>query len=360
MAVKRPTPDQQGVSRRDFLKFTGALAGALIAPRVISAEAKSATTYKDFFANMNKQAEAVGGIWAFPEASTLPRPGNAPFLPATQDEVISHAKDVEAKTGNVGIGWGQAVFPRVIVLPSDHTKDHVKDTYGAIKDFGTKRNWGDITAWQGAWVYPMMMMGGIEDIKNNKQVQVMSNGKMVDIDPVRLDNDAISMSVVDRGNPKMAVYMVPQNGEVHARLPQDTTESAVTMAFAPNKHHIDTKAKASGDDIPAIIVRGVATAPVTISYSRPIDDNGNYETLVTQTRLEPLTGNVTVDMDFPAGDYIGDYSPFISITMPVVATTPQGETEVMFVPGSDVKPGNIKYADKHRVTVKMLKAGQSL
>jgi len=246
------------------------------------------------------------------------------------------------------------------VLPSDHVKDHVKDTLDAVKEFGKKRNWGDITAWQGAWVYPMMMMGGVKDIADNKQVQVMSNGKMVDIDPVRLDNDAVAMSVVDRGNPKMAVYMVPQNGEVHARLPQDTTESSVTMAFSPNKHHIDTKAKASGDDIPAIIVRGVATAPVTISYCVPIDEQGNFKTFVTQTRLESLTGNVTVDMDFPARDYKGDVSPFITITMPVVATSPEGETEVMFVSGSDVKPGNTKYADKHRITVKMLKDGQAL
>lgn len=353
------------LSRRDFLKGSAATIGSLIASQLgllqvgASPEHGLNTSYKEFFANINRLANEVGGVWAFPEISKVPRPGFAPFLPSTEAEVKTNAEKVEKEKGG-GIGWGQAVFPRVIVLPSDHAKDHVKDTYDAIKDFGTKRNWGDITAWQGAWVYPMMMMGGVKDIEDNKQVQVMANGKMVDIDPVRLDNDAIAMNVVDRGNPKMAVYMVPQNGEVHARLPQDTTESSVTMAFAPNKHHIDTKAKVSGDDIPAIIVRGVATAPVTISYSRPIDDNGNYETLVTQTRLEPLTGNVTVDMDFPAGDYIGDYSPFISITMPVVATTPQGETEVMFVPGSDVKPGNIKYADKHRVTVKMLKAGQSL
>jgi len=347
------------LSRRDFLKLSGFSLGALTLGLPKNAEAAGAMTYKDFFASINRQAEAVGGIWAFPEISRVLHPGFAPFLPNTEDEVKTRAQKVESEKG-VGIGWGQAVFPRVIALPSDHQKDHVKDTFEAVKTLGEKRGWGDITAWQGAWVYPMMMMGGVKDIKDNKQVKVMANGVMIDIDPVRLDNDAIAMNVVDRGNPRMAVYMVPQNGEVHARLPQDTTESSITMAFAPNKHHIDTKAKASGDDIPAIIVRGVATAPVTISYCVPIDDQGNYESYVTQTRLEPLTGNVTIDMDFPAGDYKGDVSPFISITMPVVATTPQGETEVIFVPGSDVKPVNPKFADKHRVTVDMLKAGQAL
>lgn len=349
------------LSRREFLKLSLlALAGAAFKPGPKPPETPGTNSFKDFFSQIKIRAERVGGIWAHPEARLLPRPGFAPFLPATQDEVIAHAKDIESKTGNVGLGWGQAVFPRLIALPSDHPQDHVRDTYEAVRAFGTQRGWGDITAWEGAWVYPMMMIGGVDDIKGNRQVQVMANGKMVDIDPVRLDSDAIAMCVVHRGNPRMAVYMVPQNGEVHARLPQGTTESTVTMAFAPNKHHVDTKAKASGDDIPAIIVRGVATAPFTISYCVPIDDQGNYKTYFTQTRLEPLTGNITIDMDFPAGDYKGDYSPFITITMPVVATSPEGETEVVFVPGSDVKPGNPKYAGKHRVTVDMLKAGQPL
>lgn len=353
------------ISRRDFLKGALAAIGSLAAsqlgllPVEASQEHGLNASYKDFFVDINKRAESVGGVWAFPEISKVPRPGFAPFLPNTEAEVKAHAEKVEKEKGG-GIGWGQAVFPRLIALPSDHPQDHVRDTYNAAKAFGIKRGWGDITAWQGAWVYPMMMMGGVDEINNNKQVKVMANGKMVEIDPVRLDSDAIAMNVVDRGNPRMAVYMVPQNGEVHVRLPQGTTESSVTMAFAPNKHHIDTKVKASGDDIPAIIVRGVATAPVTISYCVPTDENGNYITYVTQTRLEPLTGNVTIDMDFPAGDYKGDVSPFITITMPVVATTTQGETEGMFVPGSDVKPGNPKFADKHRVTVNMLKSGKAI
>lgn len=378
----------RGINRRDFLKFTATLIGTAGAYPIIKAMArdnnpdssfgdftvnkphqdvqnepeliKNPATYKEFFNDMMTSAEKIGGIWAHPEASTLPRPGFAPYLPATQDEVITRATQVESQTGNTGIGWGQAVFPRAILLPSDHPQDHIKDSAEAVKALGEKRGWGDITAWEKAWVYSMTLMGGLKDIQANNQVQVMSNGEMVDIDPVRLDNDAIAINVVDRGNPRMAVYVVPQNGEIHARLPQDTTESNITMAFSVNKHHADIKLDASGDDVPAIIVRGVATAPVTISYCRPIDDQGNFETFVIQTRLEPLTGNVTVDMNFPAEDYLGDISPFIVINMPVVATRPEGETEVIFVPGSDVRPGNPKYAGKHRFTVDMLKAGQAL
>lgn len=377
MGVHKPT----GLSRRDFLKAAGVTGAAAVAGLpVLQALAKgeaspirqprlgedltgaelNTASYKDFFAAIMAQAEKVGGIWAHPEASKLSRPGFAPFLPATQDEVIAQAKKTEAETGNLGIGWGKAVFPRAIVLPSDHPQDHVRDIFDAVKALGEKRGWGDITAWEGAWVYSMILMGGLKDIKANNQVKVMSNGKMVDIDPVRLDNDAIAVNVVDRGHPKMAVYVVPQNGEIHARLPQDITESNVTMAFSVNRHHADIKLNASGDDVPAIIVRGVATAPVTIFYCRPTDNQGKFETFVTQTRLEPLTGNVTVDMNFPATDYKGDVSPFIVINMPVVATSTEGETEVMFVPGSDVKPGNSKYAEKHRVTVDMLKAGRPL
>lgn len=315
-------------------------------------------SYKDFFATIMAQAEKVGGIWNFPEARSLTRPGFAPYLPATQDEVIAKAKKIESQTGNIGIGWGKAVFPRVIVLPSDHPQDHVRDTFEAVKALGEKRGWGDITAWEGSWVYSMILMGGLKDLQANSQVKVMSNNKMVEIDPVRMDNDAIAVNVVDRGDPKMAVYVVPQNGEIHARLPQDTTESEVTMAFAVNRHHADVKLNASGDDVPAIIVRGVATAPVTILYSHPIDEQGNYETLVTTTRLEPLTGNVTVHL--PKEGYQGDYASFISIRMPVVANNPKGETEVIFVPGSDVLTGNPKWAPKHRVTEEMLKAGQLL
>ena len=381
----------RGINRSDFLKAAAAVIGGVASLPILNAIAKNGSnfdqtiqphfgaftvnkpsqdqaeseliknpaTYKEFFNDMMTSAEKVGGIWAYPEVGSTPVAAFAPYLPATQDEVITRAKKVEVEKGT-GIGWGEAVFPRVIMLPSDHPLDHVKDSYDAIKALGEKRSWGDITAWEGAWVYSMTLMGGLKDIQANNQVQVMSNGKMVDIDPVRLDNDAIAMSVIDRGNPKMAVYVVPQNGEIHARLPQDSTESNVTMAFSVNQYHKNIKTEASEDDIPAIIVRGVATAPVTISYCVPIDNQGNFKTSVIQTRLEPLTGNVTVDMDFPAEDYYGDISPFVTINMPVVATSPEGETEVIFVPGSDVRLGNPKYAEKHRVTIDMLKGGQAL
>lgn len=383
MPVPKSEQGKGQLSRRDFGKLVaaggGGLLGLFIGTKVPGVLAQGDPTpsqtrlgegmqgsenqfdtssYQKFFADIMAQAEQLGGVWSHPEARLLPRPGFAPYLPATQEEVLARAERVEAETGNTGIGWGQAVLPRAIVLPSDHADDHVRDTYEAVRALGEKRNWGDITAWDGAWVYSMILMGGLKDLQANNQVRVMSNGQMVEIDPVRLDNDAIAVNVVDRGNPKMAVYVVPQNGEIHARLPQDTTESEITMGFALNKHHADVKLDASDDDVPAIIVRGVATAPVTILYSRPTDEKGNYETKVVETRLEPLTGNVTVHL--PREDYKGDYAPFIAIRMPVVAGHPQGETEVIFVPGSDVLEGNPKWAPKHRITEQMLKAGRPL
>lgn len=352
---KEATQGKGKLSRRDFLTLLGIGAGGLALKQVstvfaapqpdapprlgVNAPANknllgNETSYQTFFADITSAAEKVGGIWNHKEASSIARPAMAPYLPATQDEVTAHAKLIESQNGNNGTGWGQAVFPRVIQLPSDHPLDHIKDTAVAVKDLGEKRGWGDITAWESSWVYSMIMMGGLKDIQANNQVKVMANGQMVDIDPVRLDNDAIAINVVDRGNPKMAVYTVPQNGEIHARLPQDTTESSVTMAFALNKHHADIKTDASGDDLAAIIVRGVATAPVTVMLCKPIDANGNYQTLVTESRLEALTGNITIHL--PRSQSIGEYSPFIVVEMPVVANNPKGETEVIFVPGSDV------------------------
>jgi len=296
------------MNRREFLKtvvaiFTGTTMAQIInglgpneSQTSIASLSKEALigeikTPQELFAQILQLAENVPG-WQHPEAGSIAKPGFAPYLPATEAEVIARAQAREAETGNQGIGWGEAVFPRVIALPSDHPQDHVRDTYNAVKSLGEKRGLGDITAWEKAWVYPMVIMGNLQDLRNNRQVKVMSNGRMVEIDPVRLDNDAVAVNVVDRGNPKMAVYMVPQNGEIHARLPQDTTESALTMAFALNQHHANLKLDASGDDIPAIIVRGVATAPVTILACYPTDEQGHYETRAVQTRLEPLTGNV--------------------------------------------------------------------
>ena len=365
------------MNRREFLKLgatyaLGALSGGLIGtqrfakesqPPIVSSKEPSLPlqevlkTPQELFAKILQLAETVPG-WQHPEAGSIAKPGFAPYLPATEAEVISRAQAREAQTGNQGIGWGEAVFPRVIALSSDHSKDHIKDTYKAVKSLGEKRGWGDITAWEKAWVYPMVIMGSLPDLQENRQIQVMSNGRMVEIDPVRLDSYAVAVNVVDRGNPKMAVYMVPQNGEIHARLPQDTTESALTMAFALNQHHAHLKLDASGDDVAAIIVRGVATAPVTILACYPTDEQGNYKTFVTETRLEPLTGNVTIHL--PRTGYKGDHSPFVVIRMPVIANNPNGETEVIFVPGSDVLPANPKWAPKHRITEEMLKAGRPL
>lgn len=304
--------------------------------------------YQELFAEMSDMAERVGGIWAHPEAGSIERPGRAPFLPRTEQAVLRYGEEN---------GWNNAVFNRVIMLPSDHPLDHIRQFHNAVFDFGQARGWGDITAWEDTWVYPMMLTAGRKDIANNRQVKVSSDGKMVDIDPIRVDNWAVAANVLDRGNPKMAVYMVPWvAGEVHARLPQDTTESEATMAFALNKHYADLKTGGEDDVVPAIIVRGVATAPVSILYGRPTDDQGGYETRVVETRLEPLTGNVTVHL--PTEGFRGNHSPFIAIRMPVVATSTEGETEVIFVPGSDVLPDNPRWADKHRITEDMLKAGE--
>ncbi len=323
---------------------TGAVRGAEAPAENLGAPAN----YEELFARVSEMAEGVGGIWAHPEAGSITRPERAPFLPETEGEVEAYGKRK---------GWNNAVFNRVIMLPSDHPLDHIAKFHDAVLDFGQKRGWGDITAWDHTWVYPMMLTAGRRDIARNKQVQVMSDGKMVDIDPIRVDNWAVAANVVNRGNPKMAVYMVPWvAGEVHARLPQDTTESEVTMAFALNRHYADLKTGGNEDVVPAIIVRGVATAPVSILYSRPTDNDGGYETRVVETRLEPLTGNVTIHL--PREGFKGDHAPFIAIRMPVVANSNEGETEVIFVPGSDVLPNNPKYADKHRVTEDMLRAGE--
>jgi hypothetical protein len=352
------------IERRGFLKLVAATLGGQALMRLeeenrfLTEGPPKIENINDFFSRMMRLADQVPD-WQHPEARLINKPGFAPYLPATEEEVIARARKREIETGNQGIGWGEAVFPRVIVLPSEHPKDHIKDTYDAVKSLGEKRGWGgDITAWEGTWVYPMIIMGNLEDLQKNRQVKVMSNGRMVEIDPVRLDSCAVAVNVVNRGNPKMAVYMVPQNGEIHARLPQDTTKSELTMAFALNQHHINDKLNASGHDVPAIVVRGVATAPATILACYPTDEEGNYETRVVKTRLEPLTGNVTIHL--PKSGYKGDYSPFIVVRMPVVATDPKGETEVIFVPGSDVLPSNPKWAPKHRITEEMLKAGRLL
>ncbi len=350
-------------SRRGFLvrgvEAIGGAAALTLAPSLLrtgvvrgaetSAEnLQDPSTYQELFARMSEMAEGIGGIWIHPEAGSLNSPERAPFLPRTEKEVLRYGEEN---------GWNNAVFNRVIILPSDHPLDHVAKFHDSVFDFGQERGWGDITAWDHTWVYPMMLTAGRRDIARNKQVQVMSDGKMVDIDPIRVDNWAVAANVVDRGNPKMAVFMVPWvAGEVHARLPQDTTESEVTMAFALNQHYADLKTDGNDDVVPAIIVRGVATAPVSILYSRPTDNDGGYETRLVETRLEPLTGNVTVHL--PTEGFKGDHSPFVAIRMPVVATNDEGETEVIFVPGSDVLPNNPRWAEKHRITEEMLKAGE--
>ena len=364
MANVDTRPNQTpGMSRRDLLmrgvEGIGRAAALTLVPSLLrtgavrGAEAPvenlgTPANYEELFARMSQMAEEVGGIWAHPEAGSITRPGRAPFLPKTEQAVLDYGEEN---------GWDTAVFNRVIMSPSDHPLDHIRAFHDAVLDFGQNRGWGDITAWDHTWVYPMMLTAGRKDIARNRQVQVMSNGEMVDIDPIRVDNWAVAANVVDRGNPKMAVYMVPWvAGEVHARLPQDTTESEVTMAFALNKHYADLKTGGNEDVVPAIIVRGVATAPVSILYGRPTDNDGGYETRVVETRLEPLTGNVTIHL--PREEFKGNHAPFIAIRMPVVATNDEGETEVIFVPGSDVLPNNPKYADKHRVTEDMLRAGE--
>ncbi len=313
----------------------------------VAAEVPAPTTFQELFARVNEMADGLGGVWEHPEPGSIQLPKRAPYLPKTEKQILAYGK---------ANGWNNAVFNRVIMLPSNHPLDHVKDWKKTIFDFGQKRGWGDITAWDGTWVYPMMLTAGQKDIAADKQVKVMSDGKMVGIDPVRVDNWTVSANVVGRGDPKMAVYMVPWvAGEVHARLPQDTEQSEVTMAFALNNHFVDNKTEGNDDVVPAIIVRGVATAPVSILYGRPTDNHGGYETRVVETRLEPLTGNVTIHL--PKEGVIGDHAPFIAIRMPVVANNPKGETEVIFVPGSDVLPTNPKYAEKHRITEDMLRAG---
>lgn len=364
MANVDTRPNQTpGMSRRDLLmrgvEGIGGAAALTLAPSLLrtgavrGAEAPvenlgTPANYEELFARMSEMAEGVGGVWTHPEAGSITRPERAPFLPETEKAVLRYGEEN---------GWNNAVFNRVIMLPSDHPLDHVAKFRDAVLDFGQRRGWGDITAWENTWVYPMMLTAGRRDIARNRQVQVMSNGEMVDIDPIRVDNWAVAANVVNRGNPKMAVYMVPWvAGEVHARLPQDTTESEVTMAFALNKHYADLKTEGNEDVVPAIIVRGVATAPVSILYGRPTDNDGGYETRVVETRLEPLTGNVTIHL--PTEGFKGNHAPFIAIRMPVVANSTEGETEVIFVPGSDVLPNNPKWADKHRITEEMLKAGE--
>lgn len=331
---------------------------------------------EDLFARFQDLAENLAAnspIWRHPNPATIKRVKEAPFLPATEKEVQDYG---------AAHGWDRAVFNRVIMLPSDHPLDHRTDWKKAVFNLGQARGWGDITAWENTWVYEMMLTAGLNDIMANNQVKVMSNGQMVDIDPIRVDNGTVAMNIVDRGNPKMSVYMVPWvAGEVHARLPQDTEASEITMGFALNQHYTQFKteggalsgAKGAGQqaqsaDVPAIIVRAVSTAPVTVIYGRPTDDNGGYELRAVDTikresdgkdvplELEPLTGNITVHL--PKDGVRNEHAPFILIRIPVVANSLKGETEVIFVPGVDLLPSDPKWAPKHRVTEDMLKAGR--
>src|SRR3989338_9322236 len=134
----------RGINRSDFLKAAAAVIGGVASLPILNAIAKNGSnfdqtiqphfgaftvnkpsqdqaeseliknpaTYKEFFNDMMTSAEKVGGIWAYPEVGSTPVAAFAPYLPATQDEVITRAKKVEVEKGT-GIGWGEAVFPRV-------------------------------------------------------------------------------------------------------------------------------------------------------------------------------------------------------------------------------------------------------